>query len=174
MVSFSLHFFCSSLPSSNPVKNTILVMTSNLGAEYLVRSNEITPEVKHNVQEAIRQHFAPEFVNRIDDTVIFNRLTLTDLHRIVAVRLAEVQARLADRNITLEVDAAAQDWLASEGFDPAYGARPLNRAIQKEVLNPLSTLIIQGKIRNGEKCKVTVMVDPHTHKRELKVLPNHE
>lgn len=155
-------------------KNTILVMTSNLGAEYLVRANEINPEVKHEVNEAIRRHFAPEFINRIDELVIFNKLTLSDLHRIVDVRLAEIQARLVDRNITLELDAGAKDWLASEGFDPAYGARPLNRAIQKEVLNPLSKLLIENKVRTGETVKVTVMVDPHTKKRELKVLPNHD
>lgn len=149
-------------------------MTSNLGAEYLTRAPELSLEVKTEVNEAIRRHFPPEFVNRIDETVIFNKLTLADIHRIVGVRLKEIQARLADREITLDVDAAAVDWLASEGFDPAYGARPLNRAIQKEVLNPLSTLIIESKVRNGETVKVTVMNDPHTHKRELKVLPNHD
>ncbi|KAI9002560.1 heat shock protein [Hyaloraphidium curvatum] len=155
-------------------KNTILVMTSNLGAEYLTRAPEVTPEVKHEVMEAIRHHFPPEFINRIDSQVIFNRLTLPDMRRIVDVRLSEVQARLADRQITLDVDPAARDWLSSEGFDPAYGARPLNRAVQKEVLNPLSTLIIEGRVRNGETAKVTVMVDPHSKKRELKVLPNHD
>ncbi|OAD76486.1 hypothetical protein PHYBLDRAFT_56671 [Phycomyces blakesleeanus NRRL 1555(-)] len=141
-------------------KNTIIIMTSNLGAEALVSDassdTTVSTRARSSVMDAVRHNFAPEFINRIDEMVIFNRLTKPALRDIVDVRLKEVEERTKDRNIKLDVDMAARDWLGEHGYDPAYGARPLNRLIQKSLLNPLAHLLIDGGVRTGEKAKVTV------------------
>ncbi|KAG8935918.1 hypothetical protein FRC02_005673 [Tulasnella sp. 418] len=140
-------------------RNTIIIMTSNLGATYL---NEIGDQpgpvplsTKELVMSAIRGHFVPEFINRIDEIVIFRTLSRTDMTSIVDIRLKEIQQRLSTKKITLELDMPAKGYLASIGYSPVYGARPLNRAIQNELLNPLSLMILEERIREGEVCRVT-------------------
>lgn len=157
-------------------RNTIIIMTSNLGAEALISDvngqGEVSPRAKESVYDAVRRNFAPEFVNRIDEMVIFNRLSKHALRDIVDVRIKEVEGRTADRRIKIDVDTQARDWLGERGYDPAYGARPLNRLIQKKLLNPLARLLIDGGVRTGETAQVTVETLP-SGETELVVKRNH-
>ncbi|TKA70964.1 Heat shock protein hsp98 [Friedmanniomyces simplex] len=154
-------------------RNCIVVMTSNLGAEFLSRPNapdgRIDPTTKELVMNALRNYFLPEFLNRISSIVIFNRLTKREIRKIVDVRLDEIQKRLLTngRMVTIQLSAAVKDYLGSAGYSPAYGARPLARLIEKEVLNRLAVLILRGSIRDGEVARV-VLEDGH-----IQVLPNH-
>ncbi|GAA5798129.1 P-loop containing nucleoside triphosphate hydrolase protein [Helicostylum pulchrum] len=151
-------------------RNTIIVMTSNLGAGLLV--DKVKGDMimlKERILEVVRQHFSPEFTNRIDELVIFNRLTQNNITNIVDVRLQEIQQRLSDRRITLQVSAAAKEWLGVHGYEPIFGARPLNRLIQQRVLNQLARLIIDGGVRNGEIAHVGLSGDG-----EIEVIRNHE
>jgi ATP-dependent Clp protease ATP-binding subunit ClpA len=154
-------------------KNCIVVMTSNLGAEYLSRPNapngKIDPTTKELVLGALRNYFLPEFLNRISSIVIFNRLTKKEIRRIVDVRMAEIQKRLQTngRNVTIQMTDDVKDYLGSAGYSPAYGARPLARLIEKEVLNRMAVLILRGAIRDGETARV-VLENGH-----IQVLPNH-
>ncbi|MCJ1319494.1 Heat shock protein hsp98 [Xylographa vitiligo] len=142
--------------------NCIVVMTSNLGAEFLARQNapdgRIDPTTKELVMNALRGYFLPEFLNRISSIVIFNRLTRREIRKIVDVRLEEIQRRLAsnDRKVTIYCTDEVKDYLGSAGYSPAYGARPLARLIEKEVLNRLAVLILRGGIRDGEVARVVV------------------
>ncbi|KOS19609.1 Heat shock protein hsp98 [Escovopsis weberi] len=137
-------------------KNCIVVMTSNLGAEYLTRPNAKEGRVDNGTRElvmnALRNYFLPEFLNRINSVVIFNRLTRKEIRRIVDLRLHEIQQRLEDngRKVRLDVSDEAKDYLGNAGYSPAYGARPLSRLIEKEVLNKLAILILRGGIKDGE------------------------
>ena len=151
-------------------KNAIIVMTSNVGSEYLKASNnlgfrsgvgaEIERESFHEkMRDALKSHFRPEFLNRIDDIVIFDPLTVTDIEAIVTRQLRNVELRLAERGIKLTVDAAARKKLAAEGFDSEYGARPLKRLIQKRILDPLADRIITGDLHEGSKVKVATKAD---------------
>ncbi|KAJ5682868.1 Heat shock protein hsp98 [Penicillium macrosclerotiorum] len=155
-------------------KNCIVVMTSNLGAEYLTRSisrdGRIEPQVREQVMGALRDYFLPEFLNRISSTVIFNRLTKKEIRKIVDVRLSEVQKRLDHngRNVFIQCTDEVKDYLGAAGYSPAYGARPLSRLIEREVLNRLAVLILRGSIKDGETARV-VMSDGR-----IDVLPNHE
>ncbi|KAI4248861.1 MAG: hypothetical protein L6R40_000873 [Gallowayella cf. fulva] len=143
-------------------RNCIVVMTSNLGAEYLARQNaadgRIDPTTKEMVMTALRNYFLPEFLNRISSIVIFNRLSRREIRRIVDVRLDEIQKRLAqnDRKVTIYCDDEVKDYLGSAGYSPAYGARPLARLIEKEVLNRLAVLILRGSIKDGEVARVVI------------------
>lgn len=143
-------------------RNTIIVMTSNIGQEVLVNdksadeSGLIAPEVRTQVLDMLKLHYPPEFINRLDDIVVFNRLSKSTLRRIVDLRLQEVRERVSARQIKLDVSKAAADWFADHGYDAAYGARPLNRLIQKNLLQPLSMLLLEGKIANGDTAKVDV------------------
>lgn len=154
-------------------KNCIVVMTSNLGAEYLSRPSgrdgKIDSTTRELVMNALRNYFLPEFLNRINSIVIFNRLTRREIRKIVELRLAEIQKRLNDndRNVRIEVSDEAKDYLGNAGYSPAYGARPLARLIEKEVLNRLAVLILRGGIRDGETARV-VMVG-----NKIQVLANH-
>lgn len=154
-------------------RNCIVVMTSNLGAEYLARQNapdgKIDATTREMVMTSLRNYFLPEFLNRISSIVIFNRLTRKEIRRIVDVRLAEIQKRLAqnDRKVTIWCSDEVKDYLGSAGYSPAYGARPLARLIEKEVLNRMAVLILRGAIQDGETAKV-VMEDGR-----VTVLPNH-
>ena len=154
-------------------KNCIVVMTSNLGAEYLSRPNapdgKIDPTTREMVMTALRNYFLPEFLNRISSTVIFNRLTKREIRKIVDVRMVEIQKRLIGngRNVKIEMTDDVRDYLGSAGYSPAYGARPLARLIEKEVLNRLAVLILRGSIRDGEVAHVA-LDDGH-----IVVLPNH-
>ena len=148
-------------------RNTIIVLTSNLGAELLVRpdartitgnntDDTISPETRQAVMDVIRASFTPEFLNRIDEFIVFQRLSKSALRGIVDIRLNELQHRLDDRRITLNVTPEVKDWLCDQGYDPRYGARPLNRLISREIGNGLANRIIQGDIRSGESAQVTL------------------
>jgi ATP-dependent Clp protease ATP-binding subunit ClpB len=142
-------------------RNTLIVMTSNLGAEYLVAQadGEDSEAVRAQVMAEVRAHFRPEFLNRIDEIILFHRLKREQMGRIVDIQMERLQKLLDDRKITLALDAKARDWLAEKGYDPAYGARPLKRAIQKSVQDPLAELILSGKIKDGEKVKISASRD---------------
>lgn len=155
-------------------KNCIVVMTSNLGAEYLARptgkDGKIDPTTREMVMNALRNYFLPEFLNRISSIIIFNRLTRREIRKIVDLRIAEIQKRLYDndRNVTIKVSEAAKDKLGAAGYSPAYGARPLQRLLEKEVLNKLAIMILRGNIRDGEVARVDVIDG------KVVVLSNHE
>jgi ATP-dependent Clp protease ATP-binding subunit ClpB len=134
-------------------KNTVLIMTSNIGSQYIIEESS-PAERERLVMEALRQHFRPEFLNRIDDIIIFDRLTEEELKQIVEIQLKRLVRRLENQKITLELSDAAKAFVASQGYDPVYGARPLKRAIQKYILDPLSMEILEGKIREGQRVAV--------------------
>jgi ATP-dependent Clp protease ATP-binding subunit ClpB len=136
-------------------KNTVLIMTSNIGSQYIMEESS-PAERERLVMDALRQHFRPEFLNRIDDIIIFDRLTEEELKKIVEIQLKRLVRRLENQKITLELSEAAKAFIASHGYDPVYGARPLKRAIQKYILDPLSMEILEGKIREGQRIKVDV------------------
>jgi ATP-dependent Clp protease ATP-binding subunit ClpB len=138
-------------------RNTLIVMTSNLGADFLVNQPEgqDTDAVKDQVMAVVRSAFRPEFLNRVDEIILFHRLKKTEMGRIVDIQIARVQKLLDDRKITIKLDASARDWLADKGWDPAYGARPLKRVIQKSVQDPLAEMILAGTIKDGEKVTIS-------------------
>ena len=138
-------------------RNTLIIMTSNLGSQFLVGQpeDEDTDAVKDEVMTVVRAAFRPEFLNRIDEIILFHRLKREQMGRIVEIQLARLQKLLDERKITLTLDAKAQEWLADKGYDPAYGARPLKRAIQKALQDPLAELILAGKVKDGESVSVT-------------------
>jgi ATP-dependent Clp protease ATP-binding subunit ClpB len=139
-------------------RNTIIVLTSNLGFEYLqtLPEGQPTATVREQVMEAVRARFRPEFINRLDEIILFNRLGRKEMKRIVDIQLQHLQRLLAERKITLKVDDAAKAWLGNTGYDPVYGARPLKRVIQRELQNPLATLLLAGTIKEGETVTVSV------------------
>jgi ATP-dependent Clp protease ATP-binding subunit ClpB len=133
-------------------RNTLIVMTSNLGADFLVNQpeGEDTDKVRDQVMTVVRASFRPEFLNRIDEIILFHRLQKTEISRIVDIQMGRLQKLLADRKISVTLDASARDWLAEKGWDPAYGARPLKRVIQKFVQDPLAEMILAGTVKDGE------------------------
>jgi len=139
-------------------RNTLIVMTSNLGADFLVNQPEgqDTDAVREHVMTVVRSAFRPEFLNRVDEIILFHRLKREQMSRIVEIQLRRLAKLLEDRKITITLDPAAREWLADKGYDPAYGARPLKRAIQKAVQDPLAELILSGKVKDGEAVKVSV------------------
>ncbi len=139
-------------------RNVLIIMTSNLGSDYLVNQPEgqDSDEVRDEVMGVVRQAFRPEFLNRIDDIILFHRLQRADMGAIVDIQMARLAKLLTDRKIVLELSSEARQWLADKGYDPAYGARPLKRAIQKSVQDPLAELLLAGKIHDGETVPVTV------------------
>ncbi len=138
-------------------KNTLIVLTSNLGSQALstLPDGSDTEEARDQVMAAVRGHFRPEFLNRLDEIVIFDRLSRANMDGIVDIQLAQLGKRLAGRGITLAIDEAAQTWLADRGYDPVYGARPLKRVIQKAVQDPLAELLLSGKVADGATVPVT-------------------
>ena len=136
-------------------KNTILIMTSNLGSQFLVNEDMDADAKKKAVMDAVHMSFKPEFLNRLDDIVMFHPLTRDELGGIVDIQVAGVAQRLTDRRITLDVTAAAREWLSNTGYDPAYGARPLRRLVQTEVGDQLARMLLAGKVHDGD----TVLVD---------------
>jgi ATP-dependent Clp protease ATP-binding subunit ClpB len=136
-------------------RNTVLVMTSNVGSTAIFESSSKDPErARKEAMEALRASFRPEFINRIDEIVIFNPLGKEQLKGIVALLLKNVEKLLAERQITLELTPAAQELLLSEGYDPAYGARPLRRTIQRLIQDPLALQILQGSVLPGDHVRV--------------------
>jgi ATP-dependent Clp protease ATP-binding subunit ClpB len=136
-------------------RNTIVIMTSNLGSQWIVERGLSADEIRERVMDAVRTHFRPELVNRIDEIVIFGALGLEQIQRIVEIQLRGLRQRLAERKITLDLTGAAKEMLAREGFDPVYGARPLKRTIQKELVQPLAVQLLQNEFRDGD----TILVD---------------
>jgi ATP-dependent Clp protease ATP-binding subunit ClpB len=148
-------------------KNTIIVLTSNLGADILVGADpihpyketpdgDIHPSIKSAVMDVVAANYPPEFLNRIDSFIVFKRLSLQALRDIVDIRLRELQERLDDRRITLDVPADVRAWLAERGYDPKFGARPLNRLITTQIGNGLADKIIRGELKSGEHAVVAV------------------
>jgi ATP-dependent Clp protease ATP-binding subunit ClpB len=140
-------------------RNTILILTSNLGAHFLQDQTLSAQEREQAVMNVVRGNFKPEFLNRLDDVVVFDALSREELGRIVTLQIAAVGRRLADRRIELEVDQAATDWLAEVGFDPAYGARPLKRLVQREIGDALARLILRGEVHDGDTVSVGTRSD---------------
>jgi ATP-dependent Clp protease ATP-binding subunit ClpB len=142
-------------------KNTVIIMTSNIGSQFIME--ESSPAARERlVMDALRQHFRPEFLNRIDDIIIFDRLSEDELKKIVEIQLRRLVRRLENQKITLELSDAAKAFVASQGYDPVYGARPLKRAIQKYILDPLSLEILEGKFHEGQRIKVDTKDDALT------------
>ena len=137
-------------------RNTVIIMTSNLGAEFLVNLGEgqEVDTVRDDVMNVVRASFRPEFLNRVDEVILFQRLQKADMSAIVDIQLGRLEKLLAERKITLQLDGDARRWLADKGYDPAYGARPLKRVIQKNVQDPLAERILAGEIADGSLVKV--------------------
>jgi len=134
-------------------KNTVVIMTSNVGSRWI---EELTDreQMRQKIREALRAHFRPEFLNRIDEIIVFNRLTQEDIKKIVDIQLRNVQKRLTDKHIEIYLTPKAKEFLAERGYDPAFGARPLRRIIQREILDPLAMKILEGEIKEGDHIKV--------------------
>jgi len=138
-------------------RNTVIVMTSNLGSDIIAQSAQGTAkqQIRDQVMEVVRGHFRPEFLNRMDEILVFHSLTREQMTDIVEIQAENLRRMLADRNIALELDDSAKRWLAEAGYDPVYGARPLKRVIQHEVQNPLAQMLLEGRIGDGETVTVT-------------------
>jgi ATP-dependent Clp protease ATP-binding subunit ClpB len=142
-------------------RNTVIVMTSNLGSDVIqnLAGEERYQEMKESVMEIVGQYFRPEFLNRLDEVVVFHPLLKEQIRAIAGIQLAYLQRRLAERDIALEVSEAALDKLGEAGFDPVYGARPLKRAIQQQLENPLAQGILAGRFNSGETVEVDLSDD---------------
>jgi ATP-dependent Clp protease ATP-binding subunit ClpB len=140
--------------------NVVVIITSNIGTEYLmVIKEEQWVAAKELVTEELRTHFRPEFLNRIDEVVLFHALTMDHLKRVIENQLQDLTKRFSERHIKLELTETARDWLVRGGYDPKYGARPLRRFIQRRVVDPLALQVINGRVRNGEHVVVDVEND---------------
>ena len=150
-------FFSTSI-AMTAIKNTIIIMTSNVGSKAIAElSGKDEEEMRHQVDTAMAQTFRPEFLNRIDDIVVFHPLGMAQIEKIVDIQLADVRARLAKERMTLAITPAAKQMLAVGGLDPVFGARPLKRLVQREVVDAIAAAIIDGTVREGDQ--VTVDVD---------------
>ena len=137
-------------------KNTLIILTSNLGSEYLASGEDADDElVRHKVMEVVRASFRPEFLNRLDEQIIFHRLTRENMNAIVDIQIGHLQKLLADRHIKLDLDEAAYEWIGNRGYDPVYGARPLKRVIQRYLQNPLASMILEGRIADGDEISIS-------------------
>jgi ATP-dependent Clp protease ATP-binding subunit ClpB len=138
-------------------RNTLIVMTSNLGAEFLVNQPEgqDSDAVKDQVMALVRASFRPEFLNRVDEIILFHRLKKSEMGRIVDIQMRRLAKLLEDRKIAIVLEPSARDWLADKGWDPAYGARPLKRAIQKFVQDPLAEMVLAGQIKDGDRVAIS-------------------
>ena len=139
-------------------RNVVIIMTSNLGADLLVaqRDGEDSHAVRQQVMQAVKNHFRPEFLNRIDEIILFHRLKRSDMSAIVDIQLSRLERLLEDRKIKIGLDGAAKAWLAEKGYDPTYGARPLKRVIQKNVQDPLAHLLLSGEVKDGQTVTISV------------------
>jgi ATP-dependent Clp protease ATP-binding subunit ClpB len=143
-------------------KNTVVIMTSNLGSQYIAEASfagggaALDEGVRRQVTEALRQHFRPEFLNRVDEIIFFHALTRDDLKQIIDIQVRGLVSRLAERKITVSLTDAAKGWLAEEGYDATYGARPLKRAIQRQVLDPLALEVLEGVFGEGDTVAIDV------------------
>ena len=141
-------------------KNTILIMTSNIGSSYLLdgidENGEIRDEAQKMVMNELRAHFRPEFLNRLDETILFKPLTKSDIRSIINLLLADLNKRLSDRELRLEMTDEAKDFITDHGYDPVYGARPLKRYVQKHVETLAAKIILQGDVGSGDTIVITV------------------
>ena len=144
-------------------RNTVIIMTSNIGSRYLIETRDVGPadwpEVEAKVLTELRAHFRPEFLNRVDDIVVFRPLTREDLDQIVALQLGRLRSLVAAKGLVLDVEPAAMTWLGDTGYDPLYGARPLKRVIQRELQNPIALQVLEGKYTEGDTIRVVVEGD---------------
>ncbi|MFN9543454.1 MAG: AAA family ATPase, partial [Alphaproteobacteria bacterium] len=138
-------------------KNTVIILTSNLGGDILAAQaeGEDTGAVREEVMEIVRSRFRPEFLNRLDEIILFHRLGRAQMDRIVHIQVARLARLLAERKIAIDLDQVAREWLANAGYDPVYGARPLKRAVQRHLQDPLAELILQGRIKDGDTVRVS-------------------
>jgi len=138
-------------------RNTVIILTSNLGSEYLSQQpeGEDSTAVRAQVMAAVRAKFRPEFLNRLDEIILFHRLTRKQMDKIVDIQIERLMKLLADRKIAIALDAKAKSWLADHGYDPVYGARPLKRVIQRSLQDPLAQMILEGKIGDGDLVKAS-------------------
>jgi len=135
-------------------KNTVIIMTSNIGSQYIRDLQGDDEEIKKRVMEALRSHFRPEFLNRVDETILFNSLGLEEIKKIVDLQVERLRKRLTEKHIEISLTDAAKEYIAREGFDPAYGARPLRRAIERDIQNPLALRLLEGEFPEGSRVKV--------------------
>jgi ATP-dependent Clp protease ATP-binding subunit ClpB len=140
-------------------RNTVVIMTSNLGSQFILDPTEPEDVIRDRVMAAVRAHFRPEFLNRLDEILIFHRLGRTELRAIVDVQLRRVRERFAQRDLTLLLTDAAKDWLADRGYDPVFGARPLKRVLRKELEDKVALALLDGRLAEGSTVKVDVGVD---------------
>jgi len=138
-------------------RNTLIVMTSNLGSEFLANQPEgqDTDAVRDQVMAVVRASFRPEFLNRVDEIILFHRLQRKEMTKIVDIQMVRLAKLLEERKITIALDPSAREWLADKGWDPAYGARPLKRVIQKAVQDPLAELILSGAVKDGDRVTIS-------------------
>jgi ATP-dependent Clp protease ATP-binding subunit ClpB len=154
-------------------KNTVIIMTSNVGSQYIhefqqgMKSPEQEEEMRKKVEEELHRHFRPEFLNRIDDTIVFHALELQHIKRIIEIQLRGMATRLAGRGLSIEISDGAKEHLARAGYDPAFGARPLKRALQREIIDPLALKLLSGEIKTGD----TIFVNVHDGKLALELEP---
>jgi ATP-dependent Clp protease ATP-binding subunit ClpC len=139
----------------------VLIMTSNLGTEFVKKSGSLgflrkgedgeEEEANEKIEKALKSTFRPEFLNRIDEIIIFSPLKLPDMEKIVELNMKQIQQRLSEQGLTVHLSESARQWLAKEGYDPAFGARPLHRALQKHIESPISVRLLRGDFKNGDK-----------------------
>src|SRR5207237_2532098 len=134
--------------------NTVIILTSNLGTEFLSVEGGDAAHSRAQAMQAVRAHFRPEFLNRLDEIILFHRLSRADMDKIVDIQIGRLSRLLADRKIEIALDKKATDWLTHAGYDPVYGARPLKRVIQRRLQDPLQQQILEGNITDGAKAKV--------------------
>lgn len=149
-------------------KNTIIIMTSNIASDLIlnyVKEGKSFDEIEERVREELKHYFRPEFINRIDHVVVFKPLTKEHMKQIVEIMIRRLEARLKDKNIKLTITESAKEYLAEEGYDPTFGARPLRRLIEREIETPLARMIIAGEVQEGQ----TVRVDYNSEKLILEV-----
>ena len=150
-------------------KNTIVIMTSNIGSSYLIdgirEDGTVAEEVREKVEQELKKHFRPEFLNRIDDTIVFSPLTREQIVKIIEMGVRDIQTRLTEREITLELTDAAKNFIAEEAYDPVYGARPVKRYLQKSIETQLASMIIRGEVCDGDK----ITIDSNGEKLDFRV-----
>jgi ATP-dependent Clp protease ATP-binding subunit ClpB len=136
-------------------RNTVIILTSNLGTEFLSVEGGDQAKNQAQVMQAVRAHFRPEFLNRLDEIILFHRLTRANMDKIVDIQIGRLDRLLADRKIVVTLDEKARHWLGNAGYDPVYGARPLKRVIQRRLQDPLAQLILEGRIADGAQVAVS-------------------
>ena len=153
-MSFKHNFYLLDDGRTVDFRNTVVIMTSNLGSAAIMDLTLSDQEISDRVMAEVRGSFRPEFLNRVDDIVIFHRLTADHLRQIVDIQVGQLERRLAERKISIELTDKAREWLADRGFDPAYGARPLKRLLQKEIADRLALRLLQGEFGEGDRVEV--------------------